>query len=161
MDCLVEYYCRLTKKIQTTCQISKIVYLAKAYIEEHYDSEDLSLKEIAATVFATPAYVSSLFKKETGNSITEYITICRMRTAAELLQQEHELSLTAVSERVGYTDPYYFSRCFKKYYGITPSKFLASRLDKRRSRLEEGRPAEAYPQKPSGPAAGNGDSDVQ
>lgn len=158
---LVEYYCRLTKKIQTTCQISKIVYLAKAYIEEHYDSEDLSLKEIAATVFATPAYVSSLFKKETGNSITEYITICRMRKAAELLQQEHELSLTAVSERVGYTDPYYFSRCFKKYYGITPSKFLASRLDKRRSRLEEGRPAEAYPQKPSGPAAGNGDSDVQ
>ena len=82
---LVDYYCRLTEKIQTSCQISKIVYLAKAYIEEHYASEDISLKEIAATVFATPAYVSSLFKKETGNSIIEYITICRMRRAACLL----------------------------------------------------------------------------
>ena len=135
---LVDYYCRLTEKIQTSCQISKIVYLAKAYIEEHYASEDISLKEIAATVFATPAYVSSLFKKETGNSIIEYITICRMRRAAELLHQEHDLSLTAVSEQVGYTDPYYFSRCFKKYYGVTPSKFLASRLEKPRFGSDEG-----------------------
>ena len=138
------------------------MYLAKAYIEEHYDSEDLSLKEIAATVFATPAYVSSLFKKETGNSITEYITICRMRTAAELLQQEHELSLTAVSERVGYTDPYYFSRCFKKVLRNHPVQVFGepSGTSAGPGWRRDARP-EAYPQKPSGPAAGNGDSDVQ
>ena len=57
-------------------------------------------------------------------SVTEYITISRMKKAAELLVRDPGLSLTAVSEQVGYTDPYYFSRCFKKHYGVTPSKFL-------------------------------------
>ena len=64
--------------------------------------------------------------------------------AAELIHSRPDSSLTAISEQVGYTDPYYFSRCFKQYYGVTPSKFLFSHAqqepagDERRERRDEG-----------------------
>lgn len=122
MDC----YNRILDWLQESRKVSKLVHMAKEYIRRNFTSSDLSLKKIAAAVFAAPAYVSSLFKKEMGLSITEYITICRMQRAVELLHSQPESSLTAVSEQVGYTDPYYFSRCFKRYYGVTPSKFLFS-----------------------------------
>ena len=121
---LLACYGRLTEAIQGSRKVSKLVSAALDYIRENYCSSDLSLKKIAAGAYATPAYVSSLFKKEVGMSVTEYITISRMKKAAELLVRDPGLSLTAVSEQVGYTDPYYFSRCFKKHYGVTPSKFL-------------------------------------
>lgn len=119
---------RFVDSIQESRKVSKLVYAAKEYIQQNFTSSDLSLKKIAAAVFAAPAYVSSLFKKEMGLSVTEYITICRMRRAAELLNAQPESSLTVVSEQVGYTDPYYFSRCFKRHYGVTPSKFLFSHV---------------------------------
>ena len=125
-ELLLGCYGRFMDTLQESRKVSKLVSAAQEYIKEHYDSSDLSLKKISASVFATPAYVSSLFKKEMGVSVTEYITICRMKKAVELLNHDPELSLTTVSERVGYTDPYYFSRCFKKYYGVTPSKMLAN-----------------------------------
>ena len=128
---LLECYNRLMDALQETRKVSKLVHAAQEYIKAHYASSELSLKEIAAGVFATPAYVSSLFKKEMGVSVTEYITICRMRKAAELLGQSPDSGLMEISERVGYTDPYYFSRCFKKYYGVTPSKFLSNHIPNR------------------------------
>lgn len=125
---VLQCYQRMMEELQETRQVSKQVYGAKAYIKEHFEESDLSLGKIAAAVFLAPAYISSLFKKETGMAVTEYITLCRMKRAAELLEADTTISLTAVSERVGYTDPYYFSRCFKKYYGVTPSKFLSRQV---------------------------------
>ena len=93
------------------------------HIRKNYCSSSLSLKELAEAAHSTPAYVSSLFKKEIGVSVTEYITSSRMKLAAKLLLQNPDLNLVSVSERVGYEDPYYFSRCFKKQYGVPPSKY--------------------------------------
>ena len=123
---LTDCYNRILDWLQESRKVSKLVHMAKEYIQQNFTSSDLSLKKIAAAVFAAPAYVSSLFKKEMGLSVTEYITVCRMQRAAELLHSRPESSLTDISEQVGYTDPYYFSRCFKRYYGVTPSKFLFS-----------------------------------
>lgn len=123
---LTDCYNRILDWLQESRKVSKLVHMAKEYIRQNFTSSDLSLKKIAAAVFAAPAYVSSLFKKEMGLSVTEYITVCRMQRAAELLHSRPESSLTDISEQVGYTDPYYFSRCFKRYYGVTPSKFLFS-----------------------------------
>lgn len=141
---LTDCYNRLMDWLQESRKVSKLVHMAKEHIQQNYTSSDLSLKKIAAAVFAAPAYVSSLFKKEMGLSVTEYITVCRMQRAAELLHSRPDSSLTAISEQVGYTDPYYFSRCFKRYYGVTPSKFLFSHAqqepagDERRERRDEG-----------------------
>lgn len=100
---------RQLREEQAPEAVSKLVHMAKEHIQQNYTSSDLSLKKIAAAVFAAPAYVSSLFKKEMGLSVTEYITACRMQRAAELLHSRPDSSLTAVSEQVGYTDPYYFA----------------------------------------------------
>lgn len=135
---------RQLREEQAPEAVSKLVHMAKEHIQQNYTSSNLSLKKIAAAVFAAPAYVSSLFKKEMGLSVTEYITACRMQRAAELIHSRPDSSLTAVSEQVGYTDPYYFSRCVKRYYGVTPSKFLFSHArqepagDERRERRDEG-----------------------
>ena len=135
---------RQLREEQAPEAVSKLVHMAKEHIQQNYTSSNLSLKKIAAAVFAAPAYVSSLFKKEMGLSVTEYITVCRMQRAAELIHSRPDSSLTAISEQVGYTDPYYFSRCFKQYYGVTPSKFLFSHAqqepagDERRERRDEG-----------------------
>ena len=96
---------RQLREEQAPEAVSKLVHMAKEHIQQNYTSSDLSLKKIAAAVFAAPAYVSSLFKKEMGLSVTEYITACRMQRAAELLHSRPDSSLTAVSEQVGYTDP--------------------------------------------------------
>jgi two-component system response regulator YesN len=129
-ELLLDCYNRFMDTLQMSRKVSKLVLAAQDYIKENYQLSDLSLKKTAAAVFAAPAYVSSLFKREIGVSMTEYITICRMKKAVELLKQERDISLVTVSEQVGYTDPYYFSRCFKKYYGVSPSKLLANRTSR-------------------------------
>ena len=67
---------------------------------------------------------SSLFKKNTGKNITDQITETRIRIAQELLQNTI-LSIKEISERVGYSNQYYFSASFKKITGLSPSAFRA------------------------------------
>lgn len=120
---LLTCYDRLAGAIQNGRKISKLVSVVIDHIRKNYCSSSLSLKELAEAAHSTPAYVSSLFKKEIGVSVTEYITSSRMKLAAKLLLQNPDLNLVSVSEQVGYEDPYYFSRCFKKQYGVPPSKY--------------------------------------
>ena len=120
---LLTCYDRLAGAIQDGRKISKLVSVVIDHIRKNYCSSSLSLKELAEAAHSTPAYVSSLFKKEIGVSVTEYITSSRMKLAAKLLLQNPDLNLVSVSEQVGYEDPYYFSRCFKKQYGVPPSKY--------------------------------------
>lgn len=122
---LLAFYARFTEVWRSRRSLSKPVRMAREYIQGHYRDPELALSQIASASFAAPSYLSSLFKKEIGISTTEYITQCRMKEAARLLR-DPERGLAEVSAEVGYQDPYYFSRCFKKYYGATPSKFIAS-----------------------------------
>ncbi len=101
----------------------KVIEEAIKYIKSNYSTESLCLKDIASSVYVNPTYLSSIFKKETGKTIHEYITDVRMNKAKELLD-EGMCSLANVSERVGYTDPNYFSKCFKKYFGVSPSNYI-------------------------------------
>ncbi len=94
-------------------------------MDDNYCKNDISLNNIAAAIHAAPAYVSFLFKKELDVSVTEYITSCRMKKVVELMASGEAYNQSTISEQIGYADPYYFSKCFKKYYGISPSKFLS------------------------------------
>ncbi|MDO4565100.1 MAG: helix-turn-helix transcriptional regulator [Clostridia bacterium] len=70
----------------------------------------------------SPAYFSTLFKRETGMSFTSYVTTVRMEKAAELLKNTDDKTYR-IAELIGFSDPNYFSYVFKKYYGVTPTKF--------------------------------------
>lgn len=98
-----------------------VVAQAKHYIEENYTKE-LSLDDISREMNISPYYFSKLFKDETGVNYIEYVTKLRIDCAKELLRNP-ENSIKMVCVEVGYSDPNYFSRIFKKWVGQTPSEY--------------------------------------
>ncbi|HML47485.1 MAG TPA: response regulator [Clostridia bacterium] len=96
----------------------RVIFKAKAYVDLHY-SEQISLRDVAASVYLSPAYFSRLFKQYTHENITDYIAHSRVEKA-KLLLLEGRYKVYEVSERVGYPNHKYFFRIFKKYTGQTP-----------------------------------------
>lgn len=94
---------------------------AKRYIQQHYQ-EALRLEDVSSAVGFNATYFSTLFKKETGQNFTDYLTDLRINKAKELLCGE-DLSVMDVAEEVGYRDLKYFSRLFKKSTGVSPSDY--------------------------------------
>lgn len=87
------------------------------------------MQQAARELSVNPSYLSHIFKKETGKSFIEFLTDVRLDKAMELLKDvphgtSVSLKIVDVSQSVGYADPYYFSRCFKKKFGVVPSKIL-------------------------------------
>lgn len=93
----------------------------KKYIEEHF-TEDLSLEQLAQMVNLSPFYLSKCFKEEFGISYVDYMTQCRIYRAKEYIRQGG-LSFKEIAYSVGYHDPNYFSRVFKKVCGLSPSQY--------------------------------------
>ncbi|GAB2539435.1 response regulator [Gracilibacillus alcaliphilus] len=94
----------------------------KRYIHNHYMDSDLGLEVIAEQVNLNASYLGSLFKRATHTNILKYITKVRMEKAEELLKNK-QLKVKDISEMIGYSNQYYFSASFKKYYGKTPTEF--------------------------------------
>lgn len=94
---------------------------AKKYIQEHYQ-EALRLEDVSRVVGFNATYFSTLFKKETGQNFTDYLTELRINKAKEFLC-EKDTMISDVAEMVGYKDLKYFSRLFKKITGISPSDY--------------------------------------
>lgn len=92
------------------------------YIDEHYGDEELSLNFLASHFNFSPNHLSMMFNKQMGVSFIKYLTDYRMNKAKELLRCTNKRSLD-ISLEVGYKDPHYFSYCFKKYQGITPTQY--------------------------------------
>ena len=100
---------------------SRTIKAIKALVQERH-TQELSIGRIAEEVFLTPNYISLIFKKETGETINDYITGIRIGKAKELLLTT-DLKVMEISERVGYENPHYFSTVFKKTTGVHPLKF--------------------------------------
>ncbi len=102
-------------------QNSSSVERAKAYINENYQN-DISLDDVSREVDISPYYFSKLFKEETGENFIEYVTNVRIEQAKQLLSSSR-LSMKEICAQVGYADPNYFSRIFKKTVGVTPTEY--------------------------------------
>ena len=101
------------------------VRLACEYIEKNFQ-ENINLNKISNYVSLSKNYFCNIFKKETGITIWDYLIRIRMEEAKRMLL-ETEQKTYEISERVGYDDPSYFGRLFKKYTGFTPMEFRESR----------------------------------
>lgn len=97
------------------------VQKAADYIKLNY-FEKISIKEIADQLYLSPNYLSELFKKHTGKTISEYLTEYRLEKACQLLDHA-EYRVGDVSGMVGIHDGRYFSNMFKKKYGMTPTEY--------------------------------------
>ncbi len=92
------------------------------YVQNHYNDKQLSIQSIADKVFLTPTYISCLYKKKTGQTISQYIQDYRLQKAEEFLKNP-EYKIYQISGMVGYEDAHYFARIFKKQTGLKPSDF--------------------------------------
>lgn len=98
------------------------------FMNEHYNLP-LKVSDLAAKVGFTENYLSILFKKETGETITDYLLHTRMKKARELLKNPDN-KIYEISMQVGYTDPNHFSRSFKQIEGMYPTEFRKQYLNK-------------------------------
>ena len=87
----------------------------KRYIEEHYQ-EKISVCDISSSLGITPNYLSRIFKKSTGKTITEFIALTRLYNARKLAYNK-TLTFGEIAKKVGICDASYLNRLFNKYYG--------------------------------------------
>jgi two-component system response regulator YesN len=102
-------------------QQSSIIAKIKEYAQQH-PQEELGREQLASYVFLNPAYLSRLFRKETGQSLTEYVLEVKIGYARRLLE-ESNLKVGAVAEAIGYTHFSYFAKLFKKMTGMSPHEY--------------------------------------
>ena len=120
---MIHKYCILVKNYAMK-GYSAVTKEIISYIDFHY-TDDLNLSFFAEMFNLTKTYLSSLFKKETGTSLTDFIHQVRMRKAIILINSS-ALPVTAIASACGYNDINYFIRIFKRTYGLSPVQYRKS-----------------------------------
>ncbi|HWI54358.1 MAG TPA: PocR ligand-binding domain-containing protein, partial [Desulfobacteria bacterium] len=99
----------------------QIVSKVMDFIRSNYH-RNLTLEEIAGAVFLSPYYVSRVFKEDQKLTIMDYLTKVRLEEAKKLLKNPR-YNIDDIAEKLGYNDPSYFSKVFRRKEGMSPSKF--------------------------------------
>lgn len=119
---MLDDYCKTARDyVAEHTQVQKSVKKAMDYILLNYSSK-ISVKDIAEYLKITPNYLSSVFKKQTGVSLTVYINEVRINSSLSMLANT-DRSIQEVAEWVGIEDGNYFSRIFRKTMGVSPSQY--------------------------------------
>lgn len=116
-------YCRLVRH-HSMKNYSPPVQKALLYIDGNL-TDNLSLSTIAEVLNVSSSYLSGLFRKETGHTLTDYITRRRVRHAMHLLKNTR-LQVQTVAQHCGILDVQYFSKIFKRISGMTPKEYRDS-----------------------------------
>ncbi len=117
---MLHSYCRLVRR-NALGSYSPLIRKTVTYIDADLSGE-LSLSALAAAQNISPSYLSALFHRETGKTVTDYVTEKRMEAAARLLRSTR-LQVQTVAQHCGMADANYFSKIFKKYHGLTPRQY--------------------------------------
>ncbi|MED2973753.1 response regulator [Fictibacillus sp. B-59209] len=125
---LIRNACRMINENKET---NDPIKLAKKYIDEHFH-EAVSLEQVAEMAGLSPTYFTKLFKEETDVTFIEFLTEIRLRKAMKLLNQ-NQYSLKQICFMVGYKDPNYFSRVFKKQFLLSPKQYLRQKAEDAKS----------------------------
>lgn len=125
----LEKWCRrISKRISAAIgdirqsSAERLAEQAKAYVALHFQESDLSVDAICQELHVSPAYFSTVFKKQTGQSFVSFLTDTRMQEAKRLLETSDDRTYM-ITGKVGYSDPNYFSYAFKKHFGISPTQY--------------------------------------
>lgn len=114
-------YCEMVSKCNMS-GYSPVIQKTIAYISRHLADEGLSLAQLSESVNTNSSYLSKLFKAEVSMTLTEYISRARIEQAMEYLKSGN-MKIQDVALAVGYTDTAYFTRCFRKRTGLSPTEF--------------------------------------
>jgi two-component system response regulator YesN len=116
----------ITEKIQEINRLKKsrassLIAIVSDYLEKNY-AKEISLEDVATHVQISSFYLSKLFKKVLGENFIDYLTGIRIRKAKEILSNPLN-NVKDACYQVGYHDPNYFARVFKKISGMTPTEY--------------------------------------
>ncbi|WP_420869702.1 helix-turn-helix domain-containing protein [Cohnella ginsengisoli] len=100
---------------------SAVIAKIQSFVQDHLN-EELGRDEIAKAVYRNPAYLSRLFRKETGMSLTDYIAQAKIERAKRLLTDTND-KISNIAEGLGYMHFSYFAKLFKKVTGVTPQDY--------------------------------------
>lgn len=114
----------MIKNIRTRHNYPSSIRKCVTFIDKNLHSK-ISLEELAEESGLSKDYLSQLFKKVTGVTVTEYIKKRRLSSAKQLLDRGTTLGDTAYG--LGFCSESYFISCFKKEYGITPKEYIATK----------------------------------
>ena len=120
-------YCKIRiqhEKRRSSQRTKQVSDSAKRYIEENYQNPDMTITDISKALLLNQTYLRKMFKNEMNMTLTEYITKYRMHKAKKMIL-ETDYKLSRIATEVGYSDVSYFSKCFKKYYGVSPKSIGA------------------------------------
>ena len=101
--------------------IQEEMEFARRYFNEHYN-EPISIEEYAQSRSMSVSWFQRNFKQFVNHSPTQYILITRVNNAASLLETT-DYSMSEIAAIIGYEDPLYFSRLFRKMKGMSPSQY--------------------------------------
>ena len=118
LDQICEKILEMKKETDQDKSLSRKI---ETYIQENFQDPDLNISITSQHFGITPAYLSSIYKKQTGKSLLDYINTLRIDHARELLEQG--LSVVEVAPMAGFRDSGSFIRAFKKKNGVTPGQF--------------------------------------
>jgi two-component system response regulator YesN len=104
---------------------TSIVMEAQKYMLAHL-SQNISLQEISDHLRLHPAYLSRVYKLEAGENISEYMTRLKLEKSVQLLTLSN-LKIYEISIEIGYQNPNYFNKVFKKHFGLTPQEYRTSK----------------------------------
>lgn len=102
---------------------------ARQYIHEHIE-EHIMLQDVADYVWISPAYLSTLFKKQYNQSFVDYINQEKVECAKKLIEEDRYL-IGEIAYRLSFENAYYFARVFRKFTGMSPSEYQKSLSMKR------------------------------
>ena len=106
---------------KTSAQLAK---KAQDYIAAHF-ATDVTREEIAEVLGVSPSYISRVFRRSTGMALWDYVNSFRITRARELLEHS-DMSITEIAFAVGFNEPAYFSRQFRKFTGKSPRHFRSN-----------------------------------
>ncbi|WP_319562601.1 response regulator [Marispirochaeta sp.] len=117
------WFRQLTEQVavQRDSSLPLVLRRALEYIDLYY-SRPIQLADVALHVEVSPAYLSNLFSQHLGRSFIDQLTDCRINKAKQLLTEKIH-PVKTISHMIGYQDPNYFSRLFRKWTGQSPTEY--------------------------------------
>ena len=118
---------RMAPSPQRESRLERHIRHAMDFIERNH-SREMTMDEMAKHVGLDRSHLAHIFKRTMNISPTDYLIGLRIQKASELLTSRPDLSIKEVAFSVGYRDPFFFSKTFRRLKGMTPSEFRANGL---------------------------------
>ena len=101
------------------------LFLQKAIdcVKQHIDDADYDREQFASDMCVSSSTLYNKLRALTGQNVTAFINSIRLKEACSILRQQHDISMTELSMRVGFNTPKYFTKLFKKEFGVLPRDY--------------------------------------